>query len=143
LRVDVLGTAGLRLGLQGFLAATTLPSDDSLTVWLEWLDAPNTIENGSALNLSVKATASPPRFAFLPGDYDRNDVVEAADYVVWRKNDGTQAGYETWQAHFGQSISSAGSGSVVSANAAVPEPATSVLLMFAAAGWRLRRCRTT
>ena len=42
--------------------------------------------------------------------------------------------------HFGQSAAANGSGSI--ANAAVPEPATLVLLMVAAAGWCLRRGRT-
>ena len=59
----------------------------------------------------------------------------AADYVVWRKTDGTQAGYDTWRAHFGET---AGGGTGASANATVPEPATLVLLMFAAAGWCLQ-----
>ena len=30
--------------------------------------------------------------AHLPGDYNRDGTVDAADYVVWRKTDGTQAG---------------------------------------------------
>jgi hypothetical protein len=33
----------------------------------------------------------------LPGDYDQNGTVDAADYVVWRKVDGTQTGYDTWR----------------------------------------------
>jgi hypothetical protein len=86
----------------------------------------------------------------LPGDYNANGTVDAADYVVWRKNQGTTntlpndpiggtigaAQYDQWRAHFGQP---AGSGSDVGANASVPEPATLTLLMFAAAGSCLRR----
>ena len=30
----------------------------------------------------------------------------AADYVIWRKSDGTQNGYATWRENFGQSTSS-------------------------------------
>jgi hypothetical protein len=71
-----------------------------------------------------------------PGDYNLDGIVDAADYVVWRKNDGTQTGYDNWRANFGQT---AGSGSDVSATTTVPEPATLMLLMFAAAGWFLRR----
>jgi hypothetical protein len=46
--------------------------------------------------------------------------------------------YKEWRAHFGQT---AGSGEGAIANAAVPEPATTVLLMFVVAGWCLRRGR--
>ena len=67
----------------------------------------------------------------LPGDFNNDGTVDAADYVVWRKTDGTQAGYNTWRTHFGQT---AGSGSGAGANAAVPEPSTLVMLILAAAG---------
>jgi hypothetical protein len=85
-------------------------------------------------NLTV--TDVPP--AGLLGDFNSDGKVDAADYVVWRKTDGTSTGYSTWRTHFGQTL---GSGSGVSANAAVPEPATVVLLVVAAAGWCLRRRR--
>jgi PEP-CTERM motif len=88
----------------------------------------------------------------IPGDYNQNGVVDAADYVVWRDAEGTtntlpndliggtigQPQYNQWRTHFGQT---AGSGAGASASAAVPEPATLVLLMFAAAGWCLRQGR--
>src|SRR5262249_42603748 len=67
------------------------------------------------------------------GDYNYKGVVDAADYVVWRKmlgktgpalgadgnNDGVanQPDSDIWRAHFGQT---AGSGSGVGTNAAVP-----------------------
>ena len=38
----------------------------------------------------------------LPGDFNHDGTVDAADYVVWRKTDGTPAGYNTWRTHFGQ-----------------------------------------
>ena len=47
----------------------------------------------------------------LPGDYNNDGTVDAADYVVWRKNDGTQGGYDTWRANFGQPLPGSGSGS--------------------------------
>ena len=81
------------------------------------------------------------QITFLIGDYDGNGVVDAADYVVWRNGLGTiytQNDYDVWRAHFGQM---AGSGSGVSANAAVPEPATLVLLTLATTCWCLRRGR--
>jgi probable HAF family extracellular repeat protein len=58
----------------------------------------------------------------LPGDFNDDGAVDAADYVVWRKSSGTQAGYETWRAHFG---ATAGSGAALPSasplSAAVPE----------------------
>jgi hypothetical protein len=62
------------------------------------------------------------------GDYNHNGVVDAADYVVWRKTDGTPEAYNIWRAHFGQTI---GSGSA-SQTAAVPEPPTLVSLCLGA-----------
>ena len=70
------------------------------------------------------------------GDFNHDNNVDAADYVVWRKNDGTQAGFDLWRAHFGQT---AGSGSIV--NTAVPEPASAVLMILAAVADRRRRSR--
>jgi hypothetical protein len=78
--------------------------------------------------------------AVLPGDFNSDGTVDAADYVVWRKTDGTPAGYNTWRANFGRSP---GSGSVAAVNANVPEPAALVILIIAAAGASTpRRWRT-
>ena len=38
----------------------------------------------------------------LPGDFNANGTVDAADYVVWRKNGGPPADYNQWRAHFGE-----------------------------------------
>jgi hypothetical protein len=75
----------------------------------------------------------------IPGDYNLNGTVDAADYVVWRKTGiNGSTGYDTWGTHFGET---GGSGSGAIADAAVPEPSTLVLLMFAAIGWCFRRGR--
>ena len=95
----------------------------------------------------------------LAGDFNGNGVVDAADYVVWRKSQG-QTGiglaadadfnrtvdfvdYLVWRAHFGQAVP--GSGAGTSELTAVPEPRTLTLtLMFlAATGWCLRRRSTS
>jgi hypothetical protein len=76
----------------------------------------------------------------LPGDYNGNGVVDAADYVVWRKNLGgnasvfaagsrdpantgpvSQADYNAWRANFGKTTGFGGAGTV-------PEPMSAWLL---------------
>ena len=82
----------------------------------------------------------------LPGDYNRDHVVDAADYTVWRDSlgksgyllaaDGNGDGivdsldYSVWQGHFGQvwSVTGSGTGSA----AAVPEPPSLMMLAIGA-----------
>ena len=76
-----------------------------------------------------------------PGDFNHDGSVDTANYIVWRKNPGgiyTQNDYNIWRTHFGQT---AGNGAGANANAAVPEPATTMMLTFATASWLLRRRR--
>jgi hypothetical protein len=78
----------------------------------------------------------------VPGDYNSNGTVDAADYVMWRKGVAplanevdviggtgvTNSGdYTAWRARFGN-ISGSGSGLEVEA---VPEPTTAVLMLVA------------
>jgi hypothetical protein len=37
-----------------------------------------------------------------PGDYNDDGFVDTGDYVLWRKNEGTQTNYQTWRANFGK-----------------------------------------
>jgi uncharacterized membrane protein len=67
------------------------------------------------------------------GDFNGNGIVDAADYVVWRKGDGpifTQDDYNDWRANFGRMPGSS-TGAELS-NATVPEPSTLVLLILTA-----------
>jgi len=57
--VSLTGITG-RVGIQGWLAATTDPTDDSLSLWLEWIDAPATIPSGAVYEASFSVTATPP-----------------------------------------------------------------------------------
>jgi hypothetical protein len=66
----------------------------------------------------------------LDGDFNGDGRVDAADYVVWRKTDGSQAGYDDWRTNFGRT---SGSGSGLGA-AGVPEPSSILLLAAAVAG---------
>ncbi|HEY3394930.1 MAG TPA: hypothetical protein VGK58_19655 [Lacipirellulaceae bacterium] len=80
--------------------------------------------------------------AGLAGDYNGDGTVDAADYVLWRKDPaahgGDPAGYNTWRANFGGTLTP-GSGS---SPGAVPETTSDTLLIFAAAcfsiAWRKR-----
>ena len=67
----------------------------------------------------------------VPGDYNGNGTVDAADYVVWRKggplqyevvtpNVATEEDYAEWRARFGNPVIAAASG--LAAGHEVPEP---------------------
>jgi len=78
-----------------------------------------------------------PKITVLPGDYNSDGTVDAADYVMWRKG-GTSGTYATWRQNFGRSLSGAGGGASVS----TPEPVSAaIVLVFAAtfACWRRRQ----
>jgi hypothetical protein len=84
----------------------------------------------------------------IDGDFNHDGTVDAADYVVWRKNPGgiyTPDDYNTWRTNFGLSFSfgpdPGAAASAASQSSTIPEPATLVILMLAAAGWCLRRGR--
>jgi hypothetical protein len=76
----------------------------------------------------------------LPGDYNIDGSVDAADYVVWRNGLGTTYtpdDYNVWRTNFGRTV---GSGTAThlaasdsqAANSGVPEPASHSLLLLAA-----------
>jgi hypothetical protein len=98
---------------------------------------------GDLLSGTVQYGAIPAPPATVPGDYNGNGIVDAADYVLWRNTltqpvspgtgaDGNsngmvdEADYQFWRGRFGNT---AGVGSGVMATAAVPEP-SSMLLVF-------------
>jgi hypothetical protein len=118
----------------------------NLNQLVQWLD-PTTIEIVTLEELMVHLRNNFGTPLGLAGDYNDNGVVDAADYVVWRKNDGTtnvlpndpiggtigSAHYNQWRAHFGQSSGSgATAGLRAGINAAMPEPSLIVLLVFTA-----------
>ena len=83
----------------------------------------------------------------MPGDYNDNGTVDAADYVLWR-NGGplanevagvtpgqvTAEDYTAWRARFGNGTPAPAAGSALLAGSAVPEPSTFVYLVAAALG---------
>jgi hypothetical protein len=56
--------------------------------------------------------------ADLAGDYNNNQVVDAADYVWWRRNAKNPSGYNSWRANFGSSAGGSG------LSGEIPEPVT-------------------
>ncbi len=65
----------------------------------------------------------------LPGDFNHDDTVDAADYVVWRKGMGseyTPNHYTEWRANFGRTA--AGAAAIAAGHPAVPEPNTFALV---------------
>jgi hypothetical protein len=78
----------------------------------------------------------------VPGDYNDDGTVDAADYADWRKHNGTATtlpnddtpgnvgadDYTRWMANFGNT---AGSGAAAGGAGAVPEPASSLLVVLA------------
>jgi autotransporter-associated beta strand protein len=74
----------------------------------------------------------------LPGDFNLDGMVDAADYLVWRKKFGspyTQTDYNTWRSRFGQ-------GGGGGAGGAVPEPATYLFCGLALLAVFVQRMRT-
>jgi hypothetical protein len=95
---------------------------------------------GGYLNaMQIEASAAP----ILVGDYNDDGIVDAADYVVWRKYEGTsntlpndpeggtigQNQYTNWRENFGEG-GGGGSGGI----GGVPEPTSLLLAVVAAVG---------
>lgn len=91
-------------------------------------------------------TVGPP---ILAGDYNNDGVVNAADYVLWKKNIGQpsqtlpndttgviigQPQYDLWRSNFGSNTAVPGSGAV-EMTSAIPEPSSVALLMLSFAAF--------
>ena len=132
--------------------SVSLEVRDSAMFWLHNRDSVATLSNlspqtdnilyvqfvGSTGNLGylndmqIEASAAP----ILDGDHNDDGVVDAADYVAWRKNPnaygGDPAGYAAWRTNFGEPV--AGSGGGMRGSSGVPEPASLVIAVVAAVG---------
>lgn len=79
----------------------------------------------------------------LPGDFNADGAVDAADYTVWRDGLGTeyqQSDYTVWRSNFGSSVSS--SNTSVGAES-IPEPAAFAMLLLGIAAILICRRRPT
>lgn len=78
----------------------------------------------------------------LGGDYNNDGSVDAADYVVWRKNGGSPEEYNEWRANFGKSLENGAAAGESLSSGTVPEPSSlmicGLLIAYVAAG-RIRR----
>jgi hypothetical protein len=73
----------------------------------------------------------------LSGDHNGDSIVDAADYVAWRKYGGP-TGYDTWRTHFAATTNGAGSSEQ---NPSVPEPTALILLCVGTMAARIRGMR--
>jgi hypothetical protein len=86
------------------------------------------------LHIDVGPPTQVAGLANLAGDFDLNDVVDASDYVLWRKGVGvlySQSLYNTWRANFGK-VRASGGGAGAGQGAAIPEPAAAILMLWTA-----------
>jgi hypothetical protein len=130
----------LDLGAMNFGVAGTL----DLSISLEMTSLDNATRFGTTLLI---ADVGP---SMLPGDYTNDGKVDTADYVMWRKLNGTSTPllndpnllpidadqYNTWRANFG---GTAGPGS--GGDTAVPEPMAWSSAVVVALMTFIRRCR--
>jgi hypothetical protein len=143
------------LGDRLMAAASTGPNGEASIAFQLDTDLPLGFHALSFVNTGTAVMASnvieilgPP-----PGDYNRNGVVDAPDYVLWRKSlgqnanlmaDGNNNGqidpgdYEVWRANFGRM---AASNSISSTGGAVPEPSPMMLLLIGASSLLRRQPR--
>lgn len=106
--------------------------------------------NGTAPDLGAFETAAP--LPALPGDYNGNNIVDIADYIVWRNNMNSSVvlpndmtsghvdddDFVVWREHFGQSLPAASAG--FPGSFAIPEPTSTLLAILALGSISLFRC---
>jgi hypothetical protein len=130
-------------------AAVTLTgalSNPAATSAIDWIEFQffNTPTNASmSTDFFIKSMQILAATAGVPGDYNSNGTVDAADYVVWRKRLGqtfqlanevssvtpgqvTAEDYTAWRSRFGSRSSSAAGADTLGTT--VPEPTTTALL---------------
>jgi cyclophilin family peptidyl-prolyl cis-trans isomerase len=78
-------------------------------------------QTATAFTLSVVTDAA---------DFNQDGVVNAADYVKWRRSNGSQANFNLWRANFGNTRGgSIGAGSGSQTAHFVPEPTSAIMLV--------------
>jgi hypothetical protein len=133
LQVGVLDDTGLVAGSEAFEAIAI--DGNRVVAGHEGYDSTGFQNNGRALVFDATIGDTP---IGLPGDYNDDLVVDAADYTVWRNNVGEAAGtlpndpvggtigedqYATWRANYGKTA-----GGETLSNTAAPEPSGILML---------------
>jgi hypothetical protein len=69
----------------------------------------------------------------LPGDFNADGSVNAADYIVWRKGwpGSSESDYNDWRSNFGRSLAGSGGDANLESFSRVPEPFAGVLVSIA------------
>jgi len=155
-----IGTGGTQIGDEAIdnMLDYMEANDDVWLGWTWWAGGPwwgNYMFSLEPTNLGQPSQADRPAMGvlaehlviadpFVPGDYNVDGTVDAADYVVWRNqlgsgtalpNDNTPGvaldDYQRWKSNFGLTTGAA-------ASASVPEPSAMLCLLLAAALARRR-----
>jgi hypothetical protein len=143
---QALPTAGVQ-ALKFSGTATALSTSNSLDYALT--PGAAVFTNNAGTNFTVTIPAPPT----TPGDFNDDGIVDAADYVIWRKTEGTNfdlngngdetggsanivdmADYSLWVANFAETSSGSGG------SAPIPEPASAVLSIAFALVLSSRHC---
>lgn len=143
--LSVTGTADLAGVLEVSLLEDYLPlAGDTFEIFtaasIEGVFTTETLPTLAGLDWNVEYTPTSVRLSVqnspLPGDYNADGRVDAADYTVWRDGnspDSSPAGYDLWNSNYGRTTPAP------ARSAAVPEPSACLLLLFAAQAWSVRR----
>ena len=142
--------------VEAIFAGTVYRWEVSYTGNITWID-PNagtiaSVSDTGGVDVVLKGVSSAVATT-IPGDFNNNGVVDAADYVLWRKNQRTSnvlandpfgpligdSQYKLWKANFGKTPGQ-GAGSVLN-SVRVPEPNTMLIVLGAIIGALLFRRR--
>jgi autotransporter-associated beta strand protein len=112
-------------GITQLITGITWPPGQQLLLrWTELNDG-NGNDNGHAVdNFSFFAEVA----ATLPGDFNGDGTVDAADYIEWRKNDLSSEEYGVWSTHFAETLGGGGSADSGASQSGVPEPTSAAVL---------------
>ena len=135
------------------IGSTVFDNSTSLSLGNIFNTATNALDRDLVLSFTTLAGTFAGQVIYIPGvavegDYNGDGIVDAADYIVWRKHLGAsitlpnenpsattpgivdQEDYDYWRSRFG---ATSGSGSL-NATSAVPEPVTAALVLVGIAG---------